>query len=134
MFNKFILLIGVSLITACASSGNYAPIYTYDEFLVNNNSNQPIPSLKVTFSDSEPGLSCENIAALGICTVRFANRRYMESPFSVDWAFGNNPSRVDELNLKVPAYFTLGPPLRMVLEISPQGEISAHFEKESCCR
>jgi hypothetical protein len=87
--------------------------------------------LTLRTADSGDIFSCENIAALGVCSDRFARRKYKEGAFSVDWVFGDSARQTVEVGVKVPAYNSPGVPLRAVLEISEQGVLSAHFKQLS---
>jgi len=122
---------GALLLSACATGSNYAPTYTYNEFRVINNSKELIKDVTVKSADTDRVLQCDNIAPLGICSDRFAPRRYKEGPFSIDWVFGDSVRQTNEVGIEVPAYNSPGPPLRAVLEISPQGAIKVYFKRDS---
>ena len=131
MKKETIIVAVVLLLSACATGTNHAPTYTYNEILVINNSKESIQSLTVTTAESGGIFSCENIAPLGVCSDRFSRRRYKEGAFSVDWAFGDSVRQTNEVGVEVPAYNSSGAPLRAVLEVSPQGAMSAYFEQNS---
>ena len=94
-----------------------------------NNSKEPIQNLTLRVADSGEIFSCENIAALGVCSDRFARRKYKEGAFSVDWKFGGSDRQTNEVGIEVPAYNSPGIPLIVVLEISEQGALSAYFKQ-----
>ena len=75
--------------------------------------------------------SCGNIALRGICSNKFPQRRYMKNPIWAAWVFGNTAGQTAAFVLDVPAKFAISFPLRGVLEISPQGTISAYFEQDT---
>ena len=129
MKKETIIVTVVLLLSACATGTNHAPTYTYNEIMVINNSKESIQNLTVTTAESGSIFSCENIAPLGVCSNRFARRRYTQNPFSVDWVFGDSARQTIEVGVKVPAYNSPGVPLRAVLEISEQGDISAYLEQ-----
>jgi len=127
---KQIIIVAVALlVSACATGSNLAPSYTYNEIHVINNSKQPIQNLTLRVADSGEIFSCENIAALGVCSDRFARRKYKEGAFSVDWKIGGSDRQTNEVGIKVPAYNSPGIPLIVVLEISEQGAMSAYFKQ-----
>lgn len=134
MKNRYITIVAVLLLSACATGANHAPAYTYNEIRVINNSKQSIQKLTIREAGSERIFSCENIAALGICQDRFGRRRYREGAFSVDWVFGGSVRQTNEIGIQVPAYNSPGVPLRAVLEISSEGVMSAYFEQDSLGR
>jgi len=117
------------LLSACATGSNHAPTYVYNEIQVINNSKEPIQKLALRTADSGDIFSCENIAALGVCSDRFARRQYKEGVFSVDWVFGGSDRQTNEVGIEVPAYNSPGIPLIVVLEISEQGVLSAYFKQ-----
>jgi len=55
----------------------------------------------------------------------------MKNPIRIAWIFGNTSGQTDEFILEVPATFSTALPLRGVLEISPQGSISAYFQQDT---
>ena len=131
MKKETIIVTVVLLLSACATGTNHAPTYTYNEIMVINNSKESIRSLTVTTAESGGIFSCENIAALGVCSDRFTRRRYKEGAFSVDWVFGDSVRQTNEVGIKVPAYNSPGVPLIFVLEISPEGVMSAYFKQDA---
>ena len=131
MLKNYIIVALALLLSACAAGSKYEPTYTYNEILIVNNSKELIQEVSISSAATGRSFSCGNIAPLGICSNKTGKRSFKESPFRVDWVFGNNARRTDELSPAVPAYYQPGLPLRVVLEISPQGEISAHFEQDS---
>jgi hypothetical protein len=131
MLKNYLIVAVALLLSACAAGSNYAPVYTYNEILIINNSRELIQDVTISSAATGRSFGCANIAPLGICSNRMASRRYKESPLQIDWVFGNNVRQTDELTLTVPAFYQPGLPLRAVFEISPQGEISAYFEQKS---
>jgi hypothetical protein len=131
MLKNYMIVVTALLLSACAAGSKYEPNYTYNEILIVNNSKELITDVSISSVATGYSFSCANIAPLGICLNRTPRRRYQKSPLQIDWVFGNSARKTDEISLAVPAYFQTGLPLRAVLEISPQGEISAHFEQDS---
>jgi hypothetical protein len=130
MSKSNILLALVLLLSACATGSGDGPPYIYNQTLIVNNSNELIQQVTISSVATGRSFSCGNIAPLGICSNRTGKRRFKEGPLQIDWVFGNNARRTDQLTLTVPAYFTNGLAMQVVLEISPQGEISAHLEQD----
>jgi hypothetical protein len=128
---KQTIIVVALLLSACATGSNHAPTYVYNEIQVINNSKESIQTLTLRTADSGDIFSCENIAALGVCSDRFARRKYKEGAFSVDWEFGGSDRQTNEVGIEVPAYNSPGVPLIVVLEISEQGALSAYFKQIS---
>jgi len=68
---------------------------------------------------------CGDIVALGICSERFGQREYIQTPIIVDWPFGNKARQNDKFEIAGPAYNAPGNPLYVALDISPEGTMSA---------
>ncbi len=134
MSKKYMIVAVALLLSACATGTDHGPRYTYNEILIVNNSKELIQNVTISSAETGRVFSCDNIAPLGICSNRTGRRPYEESLLQIDWVFGNRARQTDEMMLAVPAYFEPGLPLRGVLEISPQGEISAYFKQKTPMR
>lgn len=120
------LILSLTLV-ACATS--YNPRYRIYEIVINNNTREPVRD--VTIRANNRVFSCGNIAPLGICSNRFAGYAYQTSTVDIEWSLGNDAPRRETLQVAVPATFSLGAPLRGVVEIEPQGRIDAYFRQDS---
>ena len=127
MMKKHFILIPGLLLSSCATS--YESPYSYNEILIINRSRELIQDVTISSDETNRTFSCGNIAPLGICSDKFPERRYMKSPIRIGWVFGNTSGQSDEFILEVPSTFSTALPLRGVLEISPQGSISAYFQQ-----
>jgi len=126
--NYLFVTLGLML-SSCAIS--FEPQYFYNEILVINKSRVLIQDVSVSAEATGRSFSCGNIAPLGICSNKIPKRRYMKSPITIAWVFGNTARQTDEFVLEVPAAMSTDYPLRGVLEISPQGSISAYFQQDN---
>jgi hypothetical protein len=134
MMKKYFILIPGLLLSSCATS--YESLYSYNEILIINRSRELIQDVTISAGEISTGetnrtFSCGNIAPRGICSDKFPPRRYMKSPIRIGWVFGNTSGQSNEFVLEVPATFSTEIPLRGVLEISPQGSISAYFQQDT---
>ena len=114
------------LLSACATVKT--PQYFYNEILIINKSRELIQNVKISVNETGRGFSCGNIAPLGICSNKIPSRQYMKNPIRIAWVFGSAARQTNEFVLEVPATMDIDLPLRGVLEISPQGSLSAYFE------
>ena len=121
-------MLGIFL-SACATVKE--PQYFYNEILIANKTRELIQDVQISVSETGRGFSCGNIAPLGICSNKIPSRRYMKNPIRITWVFGNSARQTNEFVLEVPATMDTMFPLRGVLEISPQGSLSAYFEQGS---
>jgi hypothetical protein len=126
-----ILAFGI-LSSACATS--YNPSYSYNEVLIVNNSKELIQNVTISSSETGRSFSCGSIAPLGICSDKFPRRRYEQTPIQISWVFGGEARQTKQFVIEVSATMSIGLPLRGVLEISPEGELSAHFDQQSPLR
>ena len=124
--NYRVLVLGI-LLSACATVSE--PQYHYNEILIINKSRELIQDVKISVSEAGRGFSCGNIAPLGLCANKIPRRPYLRNPIRIAWVFGDIASQTNEFVLEVPATMDIALPLRGVLEISPQGSISAWFEQ-----
>lgn len=131
MLKSNILFALVLLLSACATGSGGGPPYTYNQILIVNNSKELIQEVTISSAVNGRSFSCGNIAPLGICSNRTGKRHFKEGPIQIDWVFGNNALRTDQFTLTVPPYYSLGLALQVVIEISPQGEISAQLKQDS---
>lgn len=134
--NRFLTMIKTSsilvfglLLSSCATS--YDPLYFYNEILVINKSRELIRDVTIGAVETNRMFSCGNIAPLGICADKFPMRQYMKSPIRIAWVFGSFARQTDEFVLEVPATFVIEFPLRGVLEIQPDGSLSAYFQQDT---
>ena len=129
MIKIYTLLMFGILSPACATLNE--PQYFYNEILIINKSRELIQDVKISVSETGRGFSCGNIAPRGICSNKIPRRQYMKNPIRIDWVFGSTARQTNEFVLEVPATMDTAVPLRGVLEISPQGSLSAWFEQGS---
>ena len=128
MMKKYFILIPGLLSSSCATS--YESLYSYNEILIINRSRELIQDVTISAGETNRTFSCGNIAPRGICSDKFPARQYMKNPIRIGWVFGNTSGQSNDFVLEVPATFSTEYPLRGVLEISPQGSISAYFQQE----
>ena len=128
MKKSYLSIILGLLLSSCATS--YESQYFYNEILVINKSRKVIQDVSVSAEATGRSFSCGNIAPLGICSNKIPQRRYLKSPITLTWVFGNTVRQTDEFILEVPATMGTEYPLRGVLEISPQGSIAAYFQQD----
>jgi len=128
MMKKYFILIPGLLLSSCATS--YESLYSYNEILIINRSRELIQDVTISAGETNRTFSCGNIAPRGICSDKFPARQYMKNPIRIGWVFGNTSGQSNDFVLEVPATFSTEYPLRGVLEISPQGSISAYFQQE----
>jgi len=119
----------VFLAAGCASL--QSPGYTYNEIVIVNQTRSPVRDVAVTATESGRMFSCGNIAPRGICSNKFPPQPYRASPVQIDWMIGNGTRHSKIIELTLPASFVAGLPLRGVLLIDAQGQVSAYLQQEA---
>jgi hypothetical protein len=127
---KKYLVIGIVLVVSACST-TYKPMYMYNEILVVNNSRELLQEVTITAPSTGRTFSCGNIAPLGICSNHFDNRRYQYNPIRISWVVGNFAQQTEEFVVPVPDSFATGVPLKGVLAVSAEGQMSAYFQQET---
>lgn len=110
---------------------NDSRLYSYNEILIINHSQEIIQDVTITAGASGRRFSCGNIAPLGYCSDKFPSRRYLRNPVQIGWIIGNLARQTRDFVLEVPTSFDTATPIRGVLVISAEGTISAHFEQDN---
>lgn len=129
MMNKSLLFGCVLLLTACA--GKYQPSYIYSQVEVNNNSNETLAGVSVELTGVGRTFDCGDIGPLRNCFFGAGKRRYVDGPIEVDWAYAGGPNQSSEFVIVPPADYATGVPLRVVIDVSPEGEMTAYFRQYS---
>ena len=124
---KSIFTLAALLLASCA--GSQQPGYTINEVVLVNNSRELLREARVSVPSTGRSFSCGSIAPLGICSNRFAARRYEYNPIQVEWSFGKRSRRTGEFVVQVPANLYAGLPLRAVLEVNRRGGIDTYFQQ-----
>ena len=126
-----LLVAAVIMLSACATGKNHGPTFSYNEITVENNSQETVKNLSIRVAGTDQVYECGDIAALRVCSQRFARHKITETPFTVDMGFGDKERQTVEIPMSVPAYSAPGLAQRAIFEISPQGEITARFEQKT---
>ncbi len=123
-----ILLLSV-LIVACATG--YNPTYYFDGIQVANLSGAAISNVNLSITGSDKTLSCDEVAKNALCHDRFGSHRYPQQVIELSWTRGDGSQKSQQLTPPIPAYYSLGRPLRLMLEINEDGSVKPFFEQNS---
>ena len=127
---KTTFLVGMMLILSACATG-YQQAYIYYRFEVVNNSNETLSDVKVTLTSVNRSYDCGDIAPLRICSQGFGKRRYVDDPILVDWSFAGGARQSSEFVIEAPATYATGIPMKAMIEVSPEGEMTAYFKQYS---
>ena len=117
------------LLSGCATM--QGPTYTYNEVVIINQSRMPVSDVTISATESGRVFSCGNIAPRGICANKFQPRPYRGDPIQIALMIGNGKRRSETIELTLPASFVAELPLRGVLVIGSNGDISAFLQQEA---
>jgi hypothetical protein len=121
------LAILVFLQAGCSSL--QSPTYTYNEIIIVNQTGSAVRDVAVSSTESGRTFSCGNIAPRGICSNKFPPRPYRASPVQIDWMIGNGTRHSKIIELTLPPSFVVELPLRGVLVIDTQGQVSTYLQQ-----
>jgi hypothetical protein len=117
------------LLSACAAS--QGPSFSYNEVVIVNQSLAPVGEVSISATASGRMFSCGSIAPRGICSDRFPPQPYRGEPIRVAWVVGNGARHGRTVELSLPASFVPEIPLRGVVVIGPQGDLSAYLQQDA---
>jgi len=127
--NKYFFSIVAILLSGCASM--QGPAFTYNEVVIINQSRVPVSDVSISATESGRVFSCGNIAPRGICANKFRPQPYRGDPIQIALKIGDGKRRNEIIELILPASFVPELPLRGVLVINGNGEISAHLQQDA---
>lgn len=123
----------ITLATCCfigACSSGYHPLYYFNEVQVVNLSGEGIRDVDLRVVDSGKRLHCEEVAKFAMCHDRFGRKRYPQQGLELGWTQADGSRGGDTPNPHVPAFFSPGLSLRIVIEIGQDGSVKAFYEQE----
>ncbi len=129
MMKKSLLAGTVLLLSACATT--YQPSHIYYQFEVVNNSDQTLSDVRVTLTGVGRSFDCGDIGPLRNCFRGFGKRRYVDEPIKVDWAYAGGSRQSSEFVIVPPSTYATGIPMRAMIDVSPEGEMTAYFKQYS---
>ncbi len=126
---KLSILLFSVLTVACVMG--YNPTYYFDGIQVANLSGAAISNVNLSVTGSDKTLSCDEVAKNALCHDHFGNRRYPQQVIELSWTHGDGSRKSQQLTPPVPAYYSPGRPLRLMLEINEDGSVKPFFEQNS---
>jgi len=125
---KLVTLLACGLMTACAIS--YNPSYSFNEVQVVNLTGATITDVRWQVINTSKALSCPEVAKFAMCADRFPYRRYPQQGIELSWNHADGSRKSNMPNPPVPAYFLTSFPLRIVMELSEDGNVKAFYEQD----
>lgn len=125
---KFISLLLSGLLLAACNAG-YDPRYYYNSIEIANLSGADISNVELLIGERE--LKCATVARNALCQERFGKRPYPKQAMQLGWQDGSGNQQMQRPNPPVPVTMTPAWPLRLQLDIQPDGSVKAKFRQES---
>jgi hypothetical protein len=105
--------------------------FTYNEIVIVNQTGSAVRDVVVSSTESGRSFSCGNIAPRGICSDQFPPQPYHASPVQIDWMMSNGTRQSQTIELTLPPGFVVELPLRGVLVIDAQGQVSTYLQQQA---
>ena len=124
-----LILLACLIATGCVTGG-YNPSYRFNELEVHNLTGAKMEDVSIRVVGSEKTVQCEQVAFNATCQERFNNRRYPQQGIELSWIHEDGNRRTETFNPQIPATFHWTFPLRIVMEVDPDGEVNPFYEQE----
>lgn len=115
--------------TGCANWG-YNPIYRYNEVLAVNLAGATIGDVRIAVLGTDKSFGCDSVNKAAMCRDYFPDRRYPGAGIELSWTHVDGSRKAETVNPHVPAYFPSAFPLRVVMEINPDGSVESFYEQD----
>ncbi len=125
-----IVLIGASLVSACANGFGYDPRFYYNEIQAVNLTGSKISDISLRVTGSPLEVDCAEAANFAMCADRFGKKAYPRQGLEVSWTHPDGSRKTDTSNPDIPAFYYAAFPLRIVLEINEDGSVKAFYEQD----
>ena len=116
-------------VTACVTGG-YQPTYRFKQLQVVNLTGATVENVEVRVLESEKTLACAEVNNNAICNKYFGSRRYPQRGVQLNWTHTDGSGRSETFNPPIPVTFYNAFPLRIIMEINPEGSVQAFYEQD----
>ena len=127
---RYLTLTLFSLLVAGCANWGYNPSYYYNEVLAVNLSGGTISQVSVDVLGVEKPFECESVNKSAMCRDYFGRRRYPAAGIVLTWTHPDGERKSAVVNPHIQAYFVVSLPLRIVMEINPDGSVKSYYEQE----
>lgn len=127
---RYLILSLVCLSMAGCANWEYKPTYRFNEVQAVNLSGSTITEVRVAVVGSEKSVSCDSVNQFAMCQDYFNSTRYPALGVELSWIRADGERSTVIENPHIPAYFPTAFPLRIVLEINPDGSVKSFYEQE----
>ena len=126
---KSLILILLTLaITAC--NVGYNPRYYYNSIKVANLTGETLRNLSVQVGPEGRRLECAEVTDKRLCDERFGRRPYPQALVEISWQDSDGKQSIQQVNPPVPLTLVPSLPIRLMLDIGPDGAIKAYFQQD----
>ncbi|MCP4875863.1 MAG: hypothetical protein GY896_10370 [Gammaproteobacteria bacterium] len=120
------LLLFTGVLVACATGGNN-PRYNYEKVQVANLAGATITNVSLRITGSPKTLACAEVAKSDICADLFARRPYPQQGIELTWTHPDGSSKSASPDPTIPIGTSSAFPLRIELEINPDGSVKSYI-------
>ena len=117
------------LVLAACTTG-YNPRYRYNEVQVVNLSTETITDVRLEIVDSPKNLACDEVLMHAMCADRFNRHWYPQQGFRLSWKQPDQGHQQDLVSPAIPLTYNSVFPLRIVMEIKPNGSVKVFYEQD----
>ena len=124
-----ILILACAAVAGCANWG-YNPSYRFNEVLAVNLTGGTISEVRVVVLGMDKSFDCDSVNEFAMCRDYFSYRRYPAEGIELSWTQADGSRNSVTVNPHIPVYFVSSLPLRVVMEINPDGSVKSFYEQE----
>jgi hypothetical protein len=124
-----ILALCCAATAGCANWG-YNPTYRFNEIQAVNLAGAAISDVRVVVLGTDKSVSCDSVNPSAMCHDRFGSRRYPAAGIELSWIHADGSRKSETMNPHIPVYYSATFPLRIVMEINPDGSVKSFYEQE----
>jgi hypothetical protein len=117
------------LVSACATG--YNPRYYYSDIEIANLTGATIRNVRVQIGPGGRILECAEVTKDRLCQQRFGKRLYPQAEIQLSWETSDGKPMSAQMNPSVPVTFSPGPPLRVMMDIAPDGSVEFYFKQDT---
>lgn len=124
-----IVILAAAVVAGCANWG-YNPSYRFNEVQAVNLTGAAISEVRVAVVGTEKSVSCDSVNPFAMCQDYFNSTRYPVMGVELSWTQADGERKSTTVNPDIPVYFFPAFPLRIVMEIGPDGSVKSFYEQE----
>lgn len=128
----FLLLSPILLVGCSSQQPTQQPSLTpplINEIVIRNDSGDQIDQVNIKVNNINGLFSCNHVLAGSVCLNKFPIRAYQGNPVIISWIQQYKPWTSGQLTLTLPDKFKPSKPLRAIVVIGNDGQVSASMDQ-----